>query len=466
MLDPRQSRRAERALRAFLHTPLRDAARARRRSAAAALALFHDVAATVPAYAQFLREQDCDPAGIRTAARLRARAARDQGQLPAPPSVAEPVPGGRLERERLRRRVLGLDRRADLLAALRGRRARRSRPASSTCSTTPSRRRTPHARRRVLRARKLGRRHVHERLLPAPRRQGLSADGGHAGQSTRGDLARRARARAALRADRAARLSAVPQGRARRRPRRRHRLVRTARSSSSWRAKCSARSGATWSPNAARCAIPCTTRRRSTAPPTPACSATRRRSACAYAAYLSAHPDAARALFGQARLPTLVQYDPHARYFETVCRRADEHDAAVHRRQRRAAGALPHRRSRRCRGFDEMSRFLDQCGFDPRAALPATTPVRALPFVYVFGRTHFAVSFFGANVYPENVSVGLGAARAVPTGSPASSCCKSREGVDDCAPPRHRGRACARESRRTRTSASASRRPCSRICCA
>ena len=30
-----------------------------------------------------------------------------------------------------------------------------------------------------------------------------------------------------------------------------------------------------------------------------------------------------------------------------------------------------------------------------------------LPFVYVFGRTLFAVSYFGANVYPENVTVGL-----------------------------------------------------------
>ncbi|WP_237047645.1 hypothetical protein [Lentzea guizhouensis] len=30
-----------------------------------------------------------------------------------------------------------------------------------------------------------------------------------------------------------------------------------------------------------------------------------------------------------------------------------------------------------------------------------------LPFVYVFGRSLFTVSYFGANVYPENVAVGL-----------------------------------------------------------
>jgi len=33
--------------------------------------------------------------------------------------------------------------------------------------------------------------------------------------------------------------------------------------------------------------------------------------------------------------------------------------------------------------------------------------VRPLPFVYVFGRSYFTVSYFGANVYPENVTVGL-----------------------------------------------------------
>ena len=30
-----------------------------------------------------------------------------------------------------------------------------------------------------------------------------------------------------------------------------------------------------------------------------------------------------------------------------------------------------------------------------------------LPFVYLFGRADFTVSYFGANIYPENVSVGL-----------------------------------------------------------
>ena len=33
--------------------------------------------------------------------------------------------------------------------------------------------------------------------------------------------------------------------------------------------------------------------------------------------FLAEHPEAARQLFGESRLPTLVQYDPISRYFET-----------------------------------------------------------------------------------------------------------------------------------------------------
>src|SRR5690606_35204431 len=46
---------------------------------------------------------------------------------------------------------------------------------------------------------------------------------------------------------------------------------------------------------------------------------------------------------------------------------------------------------------------------DPRADLAAAEwrGVREQPFVYVFGRTHFAVSYFGANVFPETVAIGL-----------------------------------------------------------
>ena len=39
--------------------------------------------------------------------------------------------------------------------------------------------------------------------------------------------------------------------------------------------------------------------------------------------------------------------------------------------------------------------------------LDGSTVGDELPFVYVFGRSSFAISFYGANVYPENVSSGV-----------------------------------------------------------
>ena len=56
-----------------------------------------------------------------------------------------------------------------------------------------------------------------------------------------------------------------------------------------------------------------------------------------------------------------------------------------------------------------MLGFCGRRGFDPVASLggPGARGIRPLPFAYVFGRSHFTVSYFGANVYPENVTVGL-----------------------------------------------------------
>ncbi len=52
--------------------------------------------------------------------------------------------------------------------------------------------------------------------------------------------------------------------------------------------------------------------------------------------------------------------------------------------------------------------FLADHGADPATRAPRAGgehPVRELPFVYVFGRSSFALSFYGANVYPENVAI-------------------------------------------------------------
>jgi phenylacetate-CoA ligase len=120
--------------------------------------------------------------------------------------------------------------------------------------------------------------------------------------------------------------------------------------------------------------------------------------------FLADHPDAARELFGESRLPTLVQYDPRARFFEvrdgTLLFSGDNGVPLVRYHIADSGGLI---------GFPEMQAFLDRHGFDPRPALRCSSDrgIRPLPFAYVFGRADFTISYFGANVYPENVTVGL-----------------------------------------------------------
>jgi phenylacetate-CoA ligase len=120
--------------------------------------------------------------------------------------------------------------------------------------------------------------------------------------------------------------------------------------------------------------------------------------------HLSARPDAARALFGGARLPTLVQYDPWARWFEehegTLAFSADGGVPLVRYDVGDAGGILP---------YATMIERVRDLGLDAEAEVrrQGGRGVRALPFVWVFGRSHFAVSYYGANVFPETVSIGL-----------------------------------------------------------
>jgi phenylacetate-CoA ligase len=111
--------------------------------------------------------------------------------------------------------------------------------------------------------------------------------------------------------------------------------------------------------------------------------------------FLATRPDLARQLFGDSRLPTLAQYDPAARYFEvhegTLLFSGDSGIPLVRYHIADEGGIVPHAR---------MRAFTERHGF-----MPADGP--DLPFVFVFGRSLFTVSFFGANVYPENVTVGL-----------------------------------------------------------
>ncbi|HET6319765.1 MAG TPA: phenylacetate--CoA ligase family protein [Chloroflexota bacterium] len=120
--------------------------------------------------------------------------------------------------------------------------------------------------------------------------------------------------------------------------------------------------------------------------------------------YLAEHADAARELFGESRLPTLVQYDPRVRFFEardgTLLFSGDNGVPLVRYHIADSGGLV---------GYEEMLTFARQLGFDPVAEVRRASDrgVRPLPFAYVFGRADFTISYFGANVYPENVTVGL-----------------------------------------------------------
>jgi phenylacetate-CoA ligase len=120
--------------------------------------------------------------------------------------------------------------------------------------------------------------------------------------------------------------------------------------------------------------------------------------------FLANNPEVARTLFGESRLPTLGQYDPLSRYFEvqdgTLLFSGDNGIPLVRYHIADTGGII---------AYDEMLEFLRSRGFDPIATLQqqGTRGIHPLPFVYVFGRTNFTVSYFGANIYPENIIVGL-----------------------------------------------------------
>jgi phenylacetate-CoA ligase len=117
--------------------------------------------------------------------------------------------------------------------------------------------------------------------------------------------------------------------------------------------------------------------------------------------FLASRPDAARAIFGEDRLPTLVQYDPMSRFFEakegTLLFTGDGGVPLVRYAILDTGGVLP---------YEALMHAVASYGFDPLPLLPRGG-AKQLPFVYVFGRSDFTVSFYGANVFPENVTVGL-----------------------------------------------------------
>lgn len=120
--------------------------------------------------------------------------------------------------------------------------------------------------------------------------------------------------------------------------------------------------------------------------------------------WLANHPEAARELFGESRLPTLVQYDPYSRFFEV-------HDDTLVVSGENSVPLLRYHIADKggVLSYAEMWHFLNKHGIKSQTdlGLPSEFQARQLPFVFVFGRADFTVSYYGANIYPENVTVGL-----------------------------------------------------------
>ncbi len=120
--------------------------------------------------------------------------------------------------------------------------------------------------------------------------------------------------------------------------------------------------------------------------------------------WLATQPEAARTLFGESRLPTVVQFDPKSRYFE-------EHHGTLVVTGNNSVPLLRYHIADKggVISFAAMWEFLNRYGILSYTdlGLPENFSPRELPFVFVFGRADFTVSFYGANIYPENISVGL-----------------------------------------------------------
>jgi len=99
-----------------------------------------------------------------------------------------------------------------------------------------------------------------------------------------------------------------------------------------------------------------------------------------------------------------VQYDPCSRFFEVQDHTlviSGENSVPLVRYHIADKGGLL--------SYGEMWQFLNDHGIKTLIdlGLPAEFQPRQLPFVFVFGRADFTVSYYGANIYPENVTVGL-----------------------------------------------------------
>lgn len=116
-------------------------------------------------------------------------------------------------------------------------------------------------------------------------------------------------------------------------------------------------------------------------------------------------PNLIKEFFGDSRLPTLTQYDPRLKFFEEENREiifTTNSGIPLIRYNIGDTGGVY--------SFDAMEKKLSAVDVPLRAFMNKSKLSRyswKLPFVYIFGRTDFTISFYGLLIYPENVKFGL-----------------------------------------------------------
>lgn len=108
-------------------------------------------------------------------------------------------------------------------------------------------------------------------------------------------------------------------------------------------------------------------------------------------------PAASRDIFGAERLPTLAQYDPRLKFFEQV----DNNLIYTNRNGiplvrysiGDQGGIIP---------YTDMKKVLYEHNYDIEKDFEGKY-LWKLPFVYVFGRSDLTVSFYGLLIYPEHI---------------------------------------------------------------
>lgn len=113
--------------------------------------------------------------------------------------------------------------------------------------------------------------------------------------------------------------------------------------------------------------------------------------------------DFAKKLFKDTRLPTLVQYYPNYKYFENI--NGELIFSSV--------GGYPLLRynikdSGDVIKYNKMIEICSEFGIDVEYEMQRLKQDFAkLPFLYLFGRKDFTASYYGLNVYPEHIKLGL-----------------------------------------------------------